>query len=54
MKDFSHIAMLAGPPLAVAVNAELPVKDFAGLVSYIRANPKGLSWGSPGRARTAI
>ena len=49
MKDFSHIAMLAGPPLAVAVNAELPVKDFAGLVSYIRANPKGLSWGSPGQ-----
>ena len=49
MKDFSHIALLAGPPLAVVVNAELPVKDFAGLVSYIRANPQGLSWGSPGQ-----
>ncbi|MEO7152775.1 MAG: tripartite tricarboxylate transporter substrate binding protein [Burkholderiaceae bacterium] len=49
MKDFSHIAMLAGPPLAVVVNAELPVQDFAGFVSYIRANPKGLSWGSPGQ-----
>ena len=49
MKDFSHIALLAGPPLAVVVNAELPVKDFAGLVSYIRVNPQGLSWGSPGQ-----
>ncbi|MEO6409508.1 MAG: tripartite tricarboxylate transporter substrate binding protein [Burkholderiaceae bacterium] len=49
MKDFSHIALLAGPPLAVVVNAELPVKDFAGLLSYVRSNPKGLSWGSPGQ-----
>ena len=49
MKDYTHIAILAGPPLALVVNAELPVKDFAGLVSYIRSNPKGLSWGSPGQ-----
>ena len=49
MKDFSHIALLAGPPLAVVVNAELPVKDLAGLVSYVRTNPQGLSWGSPGQ-----
>ncbi len=49
MKDFTHIAMLAGPPLAVVVNAEQPVKDFKGFVSYIQGNPKGLSWGSPGQ-----
>ena len=49
MKDFSHIALLAGPPLALVVNAELPVRDFAGLVSYVRSNPQGLSWGSPGQ-----
>jgi tripartite-type tricarboxylate transporter receptor subunit TctC len=49
MKDFSHIAMLAGPPLGVVVNAEQPVKDFKGFVSFIQANPKGLSWGSPGQ-----
>jgi tripartite-type tricarboxylate transporter receptor subunit TctC len=49
MKDFTHIAMLAGPPLAVVVNAEQPIKDFKGFVSFIANNPKGLSWGSPGQ-----
>ena len=49
LKDFSHIAMLAGPPLALVVNAELPVKDFKAFVAYIQADPKGLSWGSPGQ-----
>ena len=49
MKDFSHIAMLAGPPLAVVINAALPVKDFKEFLAYIAAHPKGLSWGSPGQ-----
>ena len=49
MKDFTHIAMLAGPPLALVVNAELPVKDFKGLLSYVAGQAKGLSWGSPGQ-----
>lgn len=49
MRDFTHIAMLAGPPLAVVVNAEQPIKDFKGFVSFIANNPKGLSWGSPGQ-----
>ncbi len=49
VKDFSHIAMLAGPPLAVVVNAALPVKDFKEFIAYIATNPNGLSWGSPGQ-----
>ena len=49
LKDFSHIAILAGPPLAVVVNAALPVKDFKEFMAHIAANPKGLSWGSPGQ-----
>ena len=49
MKDFTHIAMLGGPPLGMVVNAELPVKDVKGFIAYVRANPKGLSWGSPGQ-----
>ena len=49
MKDFSHIALLAGPPLGMVVNAELPVKDVKGFIAYVQANPKGLSWGSPGQ-----
>ncbi len=49
MKDFSHIALLGGPPLAMVVNAELPVKDVKGFIDYVNASPKGLSWGSPGQ-----
>ena len=49
MKDFSHIALLGGPPLGMVVNAELPVKDMKGFIAHVRASPKGLSWGSPGQ-----
>lgn len=49
MKDFTHIAMLAGPPLALVVNADQPVKDFKGFASYVDSLPQGLSWGSPGQ-----
>ena len=49
MKDFTHIALLGGPPLGMVVNAELPVKDVKGFIAYVRAEPKGLSWGSPGQ-----
>jgi tripartite-type tricarboxylate transporter receptor subunit TctC len=52
MKDFTHIAMLGGPPLALVVNASQPYTDFKGFVAAVAADPKGLSWGSPGRART--
>ena len=49
MKDFSHIAMLAGPPLAMVVNAEQAIKDVKGFVSHVQSRPEGLSWGSPGQ-----
>ena len=49
MKDFTHIALLGGPPLAMVVNAELPVKDVKGFIAHVNASPKGLSWGSPGQ-----
>ena len=49
MKDFTHIALLGGPPLGMVVNAELPVKDVKGFIAYVRAEAKGLSWGSPGQ-----
>ncbi|MEO7853638.1 MAG: tripartite tricarboxylate transporter substrate binding protein [Rubrivivax sp.] len=49
MKDFSHIALLGGPPLAMVVNAEQPIKDVKGFIAHVAANPLGLSWGSPGQ-----
>ena len=49
MKDFSHIALLGGPPLAMVVNAEQPIPDFNGFIRYVSQLPKGLSWASPGQ-----
>lgn len=49
MKDFTHIAMLGGPPLALVVNAETPYKDFRTFLTLAAADPKGVSWGSPGQ-----
>ena len=49
VKDFSHIALLGGPPLAMVVNAEQPIKDVKGFIAHVAAHPQGLSWGSPGQ-----
>ena len=49
LKDFSHIALLGGPPLAMVVNAEQPMRDVKGFIAQVAANPKGISWGSPGQ-----
>ena len=49
MKDFTHVAMLAGPPLGMVVNAEQPMKDVKGFIAFAQSNPGGLSWGSPGQ-----
>jgi tripartite-type tricarboxylate transporter receptor subunit TctC len=49
MKDFTHIAMLAGPPLGMVVNAEQPIKDVRGFITAAQTNVAGISWGSPGQ-----
>jgi len=49
MKDFTHIALLGGPPLGMVVNADVPVRDPKGFIVYVNARPQGLSWGSPGQ-----
>ena len=48
MKDFTHLALLGGPPSALVISADLPIKDIQGFITYVNAAPKGLSWGSPG------
>ena len=47
IKDFTHIAMLGGPPIVLAINAQLPVTDLKSFLAYAKANP--VSWGSPGK-----
>jgi tripartite-type tricarboxylate transporter receptor subunit TctC len=48
MKDFTHIALLGGPPVAMVVNAEQPIKDVKGFIEHASRDPKGISWASPG------
>ena len=49
LKDFTHIALLGGPPIAMVVNSEQPIRDFKGFISYVSQEPKGMSWASPGQ-----
>jgi tripartite-type tricarboxylate transporter receptor subunit TctC len=49
MKDFTHIALLGGPPIAMVVNAQQPIADFKGFISFAQHEPKGIAWASPGQ-----
>ena len=49
IKDFTHIAILGGPPIALAINASLPINDLKGFIEYAGKQNGGLSWGSPGK-----
>lgn len=49
MSDFSHIAMLGGPPLALVVHPSVPATTVPEFIAYARQLKAGLSWGSPGQ-----
>ncbi len=49
VNDFTHIAILGGPPIALAINASLPINDLKGFMDYASKQNGGLSWGSPGK-----
>jgi len=49
IKDFTHIAILGGPPIALAVNASVAPTDVKSFIQYAKNEPKGVSWGSPGQ-----
>jgi len=46
LADFSHIALLGGPPGVLVVNSNFPARDLAGLVAA--AKTQSLSYGSAG------
>ncbi|MFM9885386.1 MAG: Bug family tripartite tricarboxylate transporter substrate binding protein [Burkholderiales bacterium] len=48
MRDFTHIALLGGPPTALIVNPNVPAKNLAEFIALARAKPGELSYGSPG------
>jgi tripartite-type tricarboxylate transporter receptor subunit TctC len=48
VRDFTHIALLGGPPTVFAVHPSLPAKDLKAFVALARSMPHVLSYGSPG------
>jgi tripartite-type tricarboxylate transporter receptor subunit TctC len=48
LKVFTPVAYLIEAPEIVAVHPDLPVKTMAELVSYAKANPGKISWGTQG------
>ena len=48
VKVFVPVAQLIDTPLVVSVHPSLPVKTMAELVTYAKANPGKVSWGSQG------
>ena len=48
VKDFTPVAHVASAPNLLVVTNDLPVKSVAELITYMKANPNKLSFGSPG------
>jgi tripartite-type tricarboxylate transporter receptor subunit TctC len=48
VKDFTPVGHVASAPNLLVVTNALPVKNVAELISYMKANPNKLSFGSPG------
>ena len=46
VKDFTHIALLGGPPAVLAVNPKVPAKNLKEFVALAKSKP--MSYGSPG------
>lgn len=49
LKDFTHIAMLGGPPVALVVHADEPVDSVDAFIRHAGRTRGGISWGSPGQ-----
>jgi tripartite-type tricarboxylate transporter receptor subunit TctC len=48
VKAFAPVCRLIETPVIIAVHPDLPVKTLAELVTYAKANPGKVSWGSQG------
>jgi tripartite-type tricarboxylate transporter receptor subunit TctC len=48
VKDFTPVGHVASAPNLLVVTNALPVRNVAELISYLKANPNKLSFGSPG------
>lgn len=53
MADFTHIAMLGGPPLILVAHPSFPANNLQEFVAYAQKSKDGLSWGSSGQGTHA-
>lgn len=49
MTDFTHIAILGGPPTVLVVNPSVAAKNLKEFVAYAQQLKDGVNWGSPGK-----
>jgi tripartite-type tricarboxylate transporter receptor subunit TctC len=47
LKDFTHIAMLGGPPSVLVVTPDMPAKSLQDVVQLAKQKPGAISYGSP-------
>ena len=52
VRDFTHIALLGGPPSVLVVHPGLPARDLKEFIALARAQPGKLTYGSPGNGTT--
>ena len=48
LKDFTHIALIGGPPAVFAIHPSVPAKDLKAFIALAKARPGALSYESPG------
>lgn len=53
VKDFAPVGMIVKVPIYFAVNKDVPANNFAEFVTYVKANPGKLAYGSGGNGTTA-
>lgn len=51
-KDLAPVTVIGETPLAIVVHPSVPVKSMKELVAYVKANPRKLSYGTPGSGST--
>ena len=49
VKDFTPIGMIGATPNVLIVNSQVPVKNMAEFIDYVRKNPGKLSYGTAGQ-----
>lgn len=52
LASFAPVALLATSPMDFVINANNPIKDWAGMLAYLRANPGKVTVGHPGNGST--